>query len=90
MTPDGRSEGPGATARLRVQTKTDGGTRTVPAVRKSFPPDHAGATGPRRANNGYWAPPVCTPAACRMPSVTMPTFSTPAPLAASMTSTMSP
>ena len=30
------------------------------------------------------------PAARRMPSVTMPTFSTPAPLAASMTVTMSP
>lgn len=32
----------------------------------------------------------CAPAARRMPSVTMPTFSTPAPLAASMTATMSP
>ena len=38
----------------------------------------------------YWAPPEATPAACRMPSVTMPTFSTPAPFAASMISTMSP
>ena len=36
-------------------------------------------------------PPVgATPAAWRMPSVTIPTFSTPAPLAASMTSTISP
>ena len=50
---------------------------------------------PRRILNSYFlilnslvagdAPP-----ALRMPSVTMPTFSTPAPLAASMTSTMSP
>ena len=40
-----------------------------------------------RRQSAAYSPPD---AALRMPSVTMPTFSTPAPLAASMTSTISP
>lgn len=43
-----------------------------------------------RVGRGAGQLPVVAPAACRMPSVTMPTFSTPAPLAASMTAMISP